>query len=143
MEGLHTGENIGGILEISICHIDDLEDSRTSIIFKPNRWWIVISTIPNTASLVDDEIDTDHGILFNYSGGFRRQYPSRSDELIFEKFLGQCCVVRVIDNNGICRILGRKDLPVSLTRTGNRGAKPSDLSYHEFKFSISQPFRAL
>jgi len=143
MEGLHTGENIGGILEVAVCHIDELESSIGSLCFKPNKWWTVVEVIPNTATFNDEEVDTENGILYTYSGGFKRQYPSKSDELIFSRFIGQCSVVRIVDMNGQCRIIGSKECPVSISRIGNRGAKPNDLSHHEFKFNVSQANRAL
>lgn len=143
MEGLHTGENIGGVLEIAVCLIDDVLSMGDEVRFKPNKWWTVIEVIPHTATFVDEEVDTDQGILYNYSGALRRQYPSKSDEVIFSAFVGQCVIMRIVDRNGICRVLGSPECPVAISRSGNRGSKPSDLSYHEFKYSVSQSFRAL
>lgn len=142
MEGMHIGHNIGGIKEVAIAHIDDLEHRLDAIVFKPNKWWTVVDFLPYTASLIDEEVDTDHGILYNYSGAFKRKFPSRLEEGIFSKFLGQCVVIRVIDMNDECRIIGHKECPVKLERTGNRGTKPSDLAHHEFKYSVSQYTRA-
>lgn len=142
MEGLHTGENIGGILEIGICHVDDIESSEDSILFKTNKWWTIVEFIPKTATFIDDESDTDHGILFTYSGVFKRQFPSKSDEIIFSRFIGQCVVMRIVDLNGQSRIIGSKQYPVSLFRKGDRGSKPNDLAHHEFRYNVSQPKRA-
>lgn len=139
---LHSGENIGGVSRYEICHINDLI-SVNPLRFKNGKWWQIIEHLPQSGQFKDDEQETDHGITYTYAGTFKRHFPSKKDEINFSRFIGQCSIMRITDLNGNKRIIGTLDTPVLISRSGDRGAKPSDMAGNEFKFSVTQIDRAV
>lgn len=139
---LHDGDNIGGVSKFEICLVSDLI-SLQPILFKPGKHWYTVEHIPQTASFKDDEAETDNGITYTYAGTFKRQFPSKKDEQFFEAYIGPRSIMRITDLNGMRTIIGNVDTPVVLTRSGERGVKPSDMAHHEFKYSVTQSDRAV
>jgi len=138
---LHNGENIGGISRFEFCHIDDLI-SVNPLRFKNGKWWEIIQHLPQSGQFKDDEQETDQGITYTYAGTFKRHFPSKKDELFFSRYIGECSIIRVTDLNGIKRIIGTLETPVLISRSSDRGAKPSDMAGNEFKYSVTQIERA-
>lgn len=139
---LHSGDNVGGVAQYELCHVDDLV-SFYPVRFKPGRYWQCVRHVPETGTLADEELDTDNGVTYSYSGSFKRQYPSERDELDMSRYMGKCTIWRITDMNRRIYLLGTPENPVSLSRSGNRGARPSDMAHNEFKFSVVQVDRAM
>lgn len=139
---LHDGENIGGVSKFEICLVTDLI-SLKPFLFKPGKHWYTVEHVPQSGSLKDDEVDTENGTTYTYAGTFKRQFPSKKDELFFESYIGSRSIMKITDLNGIQIIIGTQDTPVLLSRSGDRGVKPSDMAHHEFKYSVTQSDRAV
>lgn len=138
---LHSGENIGGVARFEFCHIEDII-SVNPFRFKNGKWWEIIEHLPQSGQLKDDEQETDQGITYTYAGTFKRHFPSKKDELLFSRYIGECSIIRITDLNGMKRVIGTLDTPVLISRAGDRGAKPSDMAGNEYKYSVTQIERA-
>lgn len=138
---LHEGDNIGGISKFEIAHVTDFL-SFNPISFRQGKGFVEIPHVPSSGSLKDEEQTGKSGTSFSYSGALVVHAPTKAVEQLLRKFMGNASVCRITDLNGVVLVIGSPDCPVSVSRTGNRGRKPSDMAHNEIRFAVEQYFPA-
>lgn len=139
---LNEGDNIGGLAQIDVAHVWDLE-SYEPIRFKPGMCWLEIEFHPMSGLMKEDVQDSDHGVYYSYAGSFKIPKSDRKTECALDRFIGQVSIFRVMDLNGKTLVIGGPDMPVLFTRSSDTGSSPVDMNHASYSFIVSQPNRAL
>lgn len=128
------GANVGGLREVLLAYHYELT-STAPVSFRPGRAWSVMDFLPDSSSCKESSSSGDNGPEHNYSLVFSFNKQAQAMYDAFKRYLGQVGVSRYTDNNGITRLLGNKDNPVTIKTESDTGNDPTDMNY--FKITIT------
>ncbi|WP_342645020.1 hypothetical protein [Mucilaginibacter sp. CSA2-8R] len=128
------GANIGGVSQVLMAYSYELS-SINPVSFKPGRDWSVMDFLPDSSSVKESSSAGDNGPEHSYSLVFSFNKQAQAMYDAFKRYLGQVGVTRYTDNNGVTRLLGRLDNPVTVKTESDTGNDPTDMNF--FKITIT------
>ncbi|GAA4327498.1 hypothetical protein GCM10023149_30930 [Mucilaginibacter gynuensis] len=126
--------NVGSIRELSLAMANWFSAFNPASLYSMYAWEDM-DFLPETASVKDSSKVTANGTEYSYSLVFTFNKQNVALYQVFQKYIGERGVIRFTDNNGLTRIIGTPQKPVTITHDADTGQQYRSLNYYKISAS--------
>jgi len=123
-------DNVGSVIAISLAMKNWLSSVKP-VSFLGTYGWEAMDFLPESASVQDSSKDSDNGTEYTYNLVFAFNKQNANLYNTFKKYLGMRGIIMFTDGNGLTRIIGTPEYPVTITHTADTGQAFNNLNYYK------------
>jgi len=123
-------DNVGSLRSLSLAMANWLSGFNP-VTFYSGYDWETIDFLPEQASIKDSTKDSVNGPEYNYSIVFAFNKQNTDLYNVFKKYLGMVGILQTTDSNGLTRIIGTPENPVTITHDADTGQGYASLNYYK------------
>lgn len=127
---MEEGENLGSLRLVSLAMKYWL-DSVNPVSFKISYDWEAMDFVPETAFVKEVSKDTENGTEYSYQVSFLFNRQNAAMYTTMRKYIEGRGVIDCTDNNGLRRIIGTPESPVTFNYDADTGQGYSSLNYYK------------
>ncbi|MES2810028.1 MAG: hypothetical protein V4619_15460 [Bacteroidota bacterium] len=127
---ISEGDNLGSLREIYLA-VSNWLSGVSPVNFKSGKVWEAIDFMPEMAGIKDSSKETPNGTEYTYQVVFLFNKQNAALYAAMKKYVEARGIIYCIDNNGLGRILGTPDAPVTFTYDADTGEKYNSMNYYK------------
>jgi hypothetical protein len=127
---ISEGDNLGSLREIYLA-VSNWMTGVSPVSFKTGKAWEAIDFLPEMAGIKDGSVATVNGTEYPYQVVF---YFNKQNVALYnamKKYIEARGIIYCVDNNGLGRIIGTPDYPVTITYDADTGDRYAALNYYK------------